>query len=211
MNGFLLKDFFLLKSTGKLYGVMAAIFFLLTCFQVYDASFLFFMVPVLLSMFPSTSFSYDELVKWDRFAVAVPGGRAGVVKAKYQFSLLLAGGSFALNLIMALVLTLFNRTKYTPTDTFLLCFTSVCCCLLLNVLLLPLLFRLGAQKARVAMVLCIALVAGAGGALAVIGSLSYSGSFALSPLVALPIFVLLLGLLFLSYQMSLKIYSKKDF
>ena len=90
-----------MKSMGRSYLLMFLVFGVLSMMGVYDGvSFISFMMVMMLIMMPINTFAYDEQAKWDRYAVATPAGRRGVVKAKYLFTLLLL--AVALVLILAL-------------------------------------------------------------------------------------------------------------
>ena len=104
MKGFLYKDLALFRNLGKSYLFILAVFFVLTLLHIYPPVFMFMMLSLLIGMFPSTSFSYDELAKWDRFAASVPGGRKKVVQGKYIFALLVALGILATGLLLILPL-----------------------------------------------------------------------------------------------------------
>lgn len=209
MKGLIYKDLCLLGSVWKSYIFIFAMFLVLTATGVYDVSFLFMMMSIILCMYPSTSFSYDELAKWDRFAVAVPNGRNKVVRAKYALSLLLGGTALAVGLLLCLLWTALGRMEL--GQGLLACVGGACGALLLNALLLPLLFRFGAQKGRILLIAVVAALAGVMAAGLAIGLLGASGSDRLEPFVFAVLPVLTLLALFVSYRVSLGIYQKKEF
>ena len=209
MKGFIYKDLCLLGSVWKSYAFILVMFSALTVTGVYDVSFLFMMVSVILCMYPSTSFSYDELAKWDRFAVSVPNGRVKVVRAKYGFALLLGAASLVFDLLLSLLAAFLGRMEL--GNGLLTCVGGVAGALLINALMLPLLFRFGAQKGRILLIAVVAALAGVLGALLAIGGMTAFGSGLLESFVLVVLPVLTLLTLFVSYRVSLGIYQKKEF
>lgn len=209
MKGLIYKDLCLLGSVWKSYAFILVMFSALTVTGVYDVSFLFMMVSVILCMYPSTSFSYDELAKWDRFAVSVPSGRVLVVRAKYGFALLLGAASLVFGLLLSLLAAFLGRMEL--GNGLLTCVGGVAGALLINALMLPLLFRFGAQKGRILLIAVVAALAGVLGALLAIGGMTAFGSGLLKSFVLVVLPVLALLALFVSYRISLGIYQKKEF
>ena len=209
MKGLIYKDLCLLGSVWKSYAFILVMFSALTVTGVYDVSFLFMMVSVILCMYPSTSFSYDELAKWDRFAVSVPSGRVLVVRAKYGFALLLGAASLVFGLLLSLLAAFLGRMEL--GNGLLTCVGGVAGALLINALMLPLLFRFGAQKGRILLIAVVAALAGVLGALLAIGGMIAFGSGLLKSFVLVVLPVLTLLTLFVSYRVSLGIYQKKEF
>lgn len=209
MKGFIYKDLCLLGSVWKSYVFILLMFSALTVTGVYDVSFLFMMVSIILCMYPSTSFSYDELAKWDRFAVSVPNGRVKVVRAKYGFALLLGAFSLVFDLLLALLAAFLDRMEL--GNVLLSCVGGVAGALLLNAVMLPLLFRFGAQKGRILLIAVGAALAGVLGALLAIGGMTAFGSGRLEPFVFVVLPAPTLLALFVSYRVSLGIYQKKEF
>ncbi len=208
MKGFVYKDLRLLGNLWKTYAMILGIFLLLTVTGVYEPTFFLTMTAMLLCMYPATSFSYDELAKWDRFAITVPDGRKKVVQGKYMFALILLLGALAVNLLLSLALPLLG--KGLPDTNLIIAVAGTAAAFLLNAVLLPLLFRFGSQKGRIFLVVGIAFIAGILGALSVIGTSVSFGSGDLIPCLIV-LLALALGLLFVSYRVSLNIYKKKDF
>ena len=209
MKGFIYKDLCLLGSVWKSYAFILVMFSALTVTGVYDVSFLFMMVSVILCMYPSSSFSYDELAKWDRFAVSVPNGRVKVVRAKYGFALLLGAFSLVMGLLLSLPAAFLGRMEL--SEGLLTCVGGAAGALLINAILLPLLFRFGAQKGRILLIAVVAALAGVLGALLAIGGMTAFGSGLLDSFVLVVLPVLTLLALFISYRISLGIYQKKEF
>ncbi|MPM15560.1 hypothetical protein SDC9_61931 [bioreactor metagenome] len=206
MNGMVRKELYLFKVIGKSYLLVLGIFIILTLTGLYQASFAGSMIVLLLTMAPVTTCSYDELAGWDKFAAATPAGRAGIVKGKYIFALIMAALSLVLILAVNGALILLGRGDSEigtlPQTVGLISFG-----LLILSILLPLTFRFGAQKSRVLMILVMAALVSAVGAMLVVGG-KVSGLNLSSLLLFVPVPAAVA--MAISYVISKRIYNKKD-
>lgn len=210
MNGLLFKDILILRRVLKSYFLVLCFYLLLTAAGAFDSTMISGFIALFIMMLPISSFAYDELARWDRFAAALPAGRRGVVDAKYLLVLFLGGLSLALLALFSFILWMVRGGSL--GDMLL---TGLCCVaagLLMSSLLLPFLFRFGAEKGRL-MVMAIGallflLVFGA-------AKLLYKGGLARVPAwpAALlpPVLIAASALaLFVSYRVSLHIFLNKE-
>lgn len=211
MSGLLLKDIFILKAGWKTYA------FLMACYVVLsftgNPTAYFFLLAVILMMCPVSSFTSDELARWEGFAAVLPGGRRAVVRAKYQLLLVLSGGFFLLFCLLNLAVALFKEDAL-PFWTLAVA-SFACCgvCLLINCVFYPLLFKYGSQKSR----LILAAVFGTVFAVFAMAFLVL-GTAGLDRLLEMPPVWLLAGAVVLlaaslgaSYRLSCRIYEKREF
>ena len=221
MKGLLLKEFLILKPYLRIYAVMLSIYMLLDLTG--NASIFASMISAILLILPMSTFSADELARWDKFAAALPGGRRKVVTAKYQVLLVVLAGAFVLSCAVNLAAALFRRDRSTALPELLL--VSVVCVavgLLLNCILFPFLFKYGPQKGRIILIVMFAIFFGV---LALIYALIKRRALILPlPLpfwqglprishaaIGLLVLVLLTAVLAISYHISCRIYDKKEF
>lgn len=216
MKGLLLKDLYVMKGQGRTYLVLLGFYFLLTLLGAFDAAIISSMSVLVVTMVPMSTFSYDDMARWPKFAAATPAGRRGVVRGKYLFSLCTLGLAVAALLVMDVVLCL-ARGQFDKLPDLLLGGASSCLMgLFLNLILIPVLFKFGSEKGRfVIMAVWVAVF------LLFFGSIKL---FAERPggLAALPVPqwlvaslpVIALGLVavaaVLSYSASLRIFAKKE-
>ena len=210
MTGLIKKDFYLSVSMFKSYVLVAAVFALLTLAGIYDISFFVTYMSVMCIMIPVNLFAYDEQARWDKYAAALPSGRAGVVKARYLFTILVCLGSLLFALLLQLIVALVSGAQGQERVDLLLSglFPAAYGCFM-NAILLPLLFKFGSQKGRIYLIL--ALGVGVGVIFGGLTGLKEMG-ISLSEL-TLPLFVLpVVGLLALipSYLLSRHIFFHKD-
>ena len=209
MKGFLYKDICVFRTMWKSYAVLIAVFFVLTLFGIYDLSFMGTFVPILLCMGTVSSLSVDEQVKWDRFAVSVPNGRAKVVRDKYRF--LLLSGILALGIELVMALILFLKGDAELIADLSIAVGSIMGVFLISSVSLPLTFRFGYQKARVIAIGVAALMAGGLGSLAVVAALMLHGNDHRFLLIIGVLTLLAVIALPISYTVSIRIYRKKEF
>lgn len=210
MTGLIKKDFYLSVSMFKSYVLVAAVFALLTLAGIYDISFFVTYMSVMCIMIPVNLFAYDEQARWDKYAAALPSGRAGVVKARYLFTILVCLGSLLFALLLQLIVALVSGAQGQERVDLLLSglFPAAYGCFM-NAILLPLLFKFGSQKGRIYLIL--ALGVGVGvifGGLTGLKEMGLSLSEVSLPLTVLPV----VGLLALipSYLLSRRIFFHKD-
>ena len=95
---------------------------------------------------PISAFAYDEQSKWDRYAMSLPLGRSKVVGARYLFVLALTLFTVAMGLAGTALLYLAHQVD--PLEMFVALMVSTAIGLLLPTILLPLSYKLGAERAR---------------------------------------------------------------
>ena len=100
MAGLLYKDWLLLRRQLWYYALLLGLYLALTAAGVLDASFLCGLAVLYGTLLPTTCFSYDEAVHWERYAAATPAGRRGTVDGKYLLALLLAALSGGISLFL---------------------------------------------------------------------------------------------------------------
>ena len=208
MKGLLQKDFYLMRTLARSYAFILGVFFLISLTGVYDGTFLCTFLVLMCVMIPANTFSYDEQAKWDKYAVSLPAGRPGVVRAKYLFTLLVSLAALALAALLQALLFFLGRAG-TLLEAELSAVAPAGFGILMTAILLPLLFRFGSQRGRLYLVLVVAVLTGGtvGGAM-VLSEAGLGASILLTLLAAAP----LVGLVALvpSYFLSLRIYREKD-
>lgn len=210
MMGLIKKDVYLSLSMLKSYVVVAAVFALLTMTGIYDISFFVTYLSVMCIMIPVNLFAYDEQARWDKYAAALPAGRAGMVKARYLFTILICFGTLVFALLLQLIVALFTGVQgQERTDLLLSGLLPTAYGIFMNAVLLPLLFKFGSQKGRIYLIL--ALGVGVGvifGGLTGLKKMGIPLSALTLPFFALPVAGLLV--LMPSYLLSKRILFQKD-
>lgn len=202
MKGFILKDFLNLKQVGRVWLLIAALWLVVGTAE-HNSAYIGGMLIMLVIMLPFSAMAYDEAAKWDRYALTMPVSRRDIVLSKYALMLICAAASSMLTLLISLAL------GDAPSEALLMTGLLLCSALILSAVALPLLFFLGVQKARVA-VLAVVLIPAVASLLPAETWPSLSGLNALI-LQVWPVGLAALALLAVSCAISLWVYERKEF
>lgn len=209
MLGLIKKDFLIVKGNSKIIIIMLFIFFIMALQGQFDLSFL----PPFISttMFMST-FSYDEYNKWDAYAITLPNGRKNVVKSKYIACLILillaAIVTILLNCLVGVIRNNLDLDKFIPTFA-----RSIFAIVLIESIMYPLIFKFGMEKGRIWLFVLSFAIIGIIGLFSKVIKIDIPTSiislFDNYWFVIIPIVIIIM--LLISYKISEKIYSKKEF
>lgn len=155
MSGLLLKDWYVLTKQLKLMLLILVIF---AC--ILGPSMASFAI-IYAAMLPVTAMAYDERSKWNELAIMMPYSPKELVGCKYMLGLISVGVAFTLSLAMQFAASLIRGETFSAESLLLLLFIS-CLALLLLAINLPVMFKLGVEKGRIAfaILLCGGVVAG---------------------------------------------------
>ena len=211
MTGLVLKDFLVLRKALRTYVLFLIFYLILAIVGLFSISFITAFVQIIVMILPMSSFAYDDLAKWDRYAMTLPLGRRAVVRAKYAFVLLmiLLAAAFALLSCVAL-----SITAAQPVEENLAAGVGALSVGLLAVdVTLPLNYKMGPERARPFLyaiifipVILIVLTARAGW----LDNLEQLPPSVVLPLLGLIPLVILLGLP-VSYLISCRVVEQKEF
>ena len=146
MIGLITKDFLVMRKTLMSYLTLVVLYIVLAYLDLFDYGFIIAFIQVVLTTLPISAFAYDELAKWDRYAMSLPLGRSGVVRARYLFVLALTLLTVAAGLAGTALLYLTHQSD--PLEMFVTLMVSTTIGLLIPTILLPLSYKLGAERAR---------------------------------------------------------------
>ena len=217
MKGLIIKDLCVIKNQMKTLLLVLAFFIIFSIINE-DATFVLFLIPFYMIMILITTFSYDEFNKWECYCNSLPLSRKEIVKAKY----LLFNASSLIVLILG-VLASFIIPNFIENTTFESIYASIIgvafgICLVIS-LLIPFYYKFGSQKGRIMLFLTIAILALLIG---MITSLDIFNNIELMNIInslnnlSLGMFTILLIIITviimaISYYISIKIYSNKEF
>lgn len=147
MKGLLYKDLLVLWKQMKFIILMVAIF----CAMPYTGfSLNTFFVAYAGLLVPVTLFAYDERAKWDSLAVMMPFSTKALVLSRYVFAWLATGYA----VLCYLLGEAFFRGGIT-LESLAILGVIVALLLVVQAIYFPILFRLGAEKGRMVMMLVI--------------------------------------------------------
>lgn len=209
MLGLIKKDLLVIKSNLKLVTVMLLVFFVMALQGQFDMSFILTFIIVMLFI---STFSYDEYNKWDAYAITLPGGRKNVVKSKYIAGLLLTIASVVVTILLNyLVYIITNNLDFNKFISTLIgsCFAII----LIQAIVYPLIFKYGMEKGRVLLFVLAFVFVGVIELFSKVVNITIPTNivsfFDSYWFIIVPIILILV--LFTSYKISDKIYSKKEF
>lgn len=202
MNGFLKRDFYMISASIRIYLLFIAVFGILAVFTDMNSGFMMLYVSIFAMSSMTSLFSYDEFNHWTAYAATVPNGRRDMVKARYTLLLLVTAGVTVIQLLVgALAKEAGSLGTAALYSGMILIYAAIS---------MPVSYYFGGTKARMVTVVLVAFVAGAA---AIFGTLlnvsTHFGRVSLPPeFLFLPI--LGLGLLAVSYRVSLGVMAKKE-
>lgn len=213
MKGLLLKDWYQVKTNMRMmYLTVLAVLAIWILSTSGDSSFAVNYSAVFLGILPVNLLTYDQSVGWVEYGRTLPVSKKTLVAEKYLIGLFCAAAAVVIGGLFVTVIPL--RTGTAPDkDVLSLLAGSVCAILLINGISLPLLYRFGAEKARMIYVLTFAgLGALLGGGGAVMDELQQNGPGS-GPLpvplwLAAVLLLAVLALYAVSWRLSVQWYGK---
>ena len=206
MKGLFLKDLYMIWKYCRM------LLLLVVCFTIGGAApsnnmqLFFILYPVIVgAILPVTLISYDERFHWDRTCGTLPLKRSTIVTEKYLLTLCLACGLILLSLaVQAAVLLPRGRLA----DFLSLIPMELAVGLLSPSLMLPVIFRFGVEKGRLAYYFLIGLSIALP---MILSGKAVSGMRMMRGAASLPLMALLCLCLFaLSWRLSIRVYEKRE-
>ena len=195
----------IIKDTYVIWRQMKYFLILILIFSALPSGFNNAFAVIYTSMLPYTALAYDERSKWDQLAAMMPYSTRDAVLSKYVFGWLCIGGAAVLSGLLQMALSLVVDRVFLPGVMVLSVLGAVC----ILAISLPLMFRMGVEKGRLAMFLVIFLVCGAAGAIAHIAESVGSGTvFAFQGPVLGVTLLAALVLTAVSVPLSMRFYTK---
>lgn len=206
MKGLIIKDLKNLRKYSRTVFIML-LFFAVLAYVSKDTAFIKGMIVLLFSFMSITSFSYDKQTKWDAFALALPISRKAVVLSKYVLALLLS----LLGMLLSACIGTMDHYLFAKTGTIaevlLESYALFAVAIVYLSILLPLVYKFGAERSRLLIIAVFAIPA------VIIGIGSQSGSLPDEQLIMqlLRFSPLILIVSFgLSFVISKAIFQKKE-
>ena len=205
MIGLLKKDLYVADKSGRLLLVLALVFSMVPSLGAFGSTY----AMMLAVMMPLNSIAYDERCKWDRYAAMLPCRAGQLVWSKYLLSYLytlLGGGTIVLGAFLRGVTT--GAADWKETGE--ICVMLAVVMLFVTALSLPMLYRFGSEKGRLAMILCMGIGVGAAmGLMGIFGELPKLPELPL-PVVFVLAAVLAAGATYVSFRLSVHFYKKRQ-
>lgn len=212
LRGLLLKDLLILKK-GLLIGGTILVFYSILGIYGEEASSFSAYFLLFFSLISISSYAYDEQARWVPYALTTTINRTKLVQSKYLLAFFMIGLGFLCSFLLSLPYQIVQSSKFVLTIspiTWGFLYVSI----LFNLILLPILFKLGSENSRIIIFALCALptillvILDKYNFLPVINQATIESIIKYLPYIGV-ISILILGLL--SYSISLRIVQKKDF
>lgn len=141
MKGLLLKDFYTLRKTMKVFLLMLLIFSFTPNMQMTSFAIVYS------AMLPITALAYDERSKWDELAAMMPYTAHELVFSKYLLGYLAILGASVLSVAAQFSLSAFGSGVFGMEELISL-LLMVCIASIMMSVNLPFLFKLGVERGR---------------------------------------------------------------
>ena len=207
MKGLIKKDFYIIKQNMKYILLFLAVFGIIA---LEGDNILYFIPVFLITMIFITTFSYDDYNNWDAYAVTLPNGRKNVVKSKYIASITLTVFATLITYILSVIIGVINGNLDLSNMTSLI-LSGLFSVVLIQAIMYPLIFKFGAEKGRIWLFVGVFL------SVTIISIIFKNISIPASIITFFSNYYVILLLSFIvvamtiSYIVSKKIYSKKEF
>lgn len=214
MIGLILKDVFNLKKYVKQISLSVVVFGIFAV-QLKNPTYLIGMMLMMCSMLVITSMSYDESTKWDKYALTMPILKKDIVLSKYILLVCLVAAGTVFSGIISMIMSEIMQIQE-PKEIMLICGAVALVMLLIFSVLMPLLLKYGVEKARILIFAIVGLPV-----LAITAFVKLMQRLnipkpdeaqleKLSEILPYAFPVIVLAVLFLSYNLSVRIYSNKE-
>ncbi len=211
MMSFIKKDFLMIKANIKTFLLIIA-FYIIMFFASEGEFDMTFFLPFVAVMLLFSTFSYDEFNNWNAYSITLPGGRKNAINGKYVGGILLILVSTILGFMISIGLAVYNDI-FNLEETLFSLLAVLSSMIIVISITYPLIYKLGLEKGRIAMMI---IIFGGVGILSVLGkiigidNLNSILSFVIDwDYIVFP--VLTIVSLVISYFISIKIYLKKEF
>ena len=200
----------MIKSNLKLLGILIVVYAIMGLIGKMDISFI---IPFMCVMIMISTFSYDNYNKWDAYSISLPNGRTNSVKSKYITTILMTFIVSIITIILSFIISYVNTKVINYEQILVTMFGTVFGTLLVLTVMYPIIYKFGVEKARIGIFLIVFGTVIIGSLLANyidITNLLTSLSFLKDYLILILIIVALI-MVYASYKISEKIFTKKEF
>jgi len=215
MKGLLMKDFAFVKLQAKsmIFIFLLVVFMLL---QSLDFEFVIVYANIIFTMFVVTTINYDYFENGCAFLMTLPISRKMYVSEKYVLAFLAASCGFVVDIVFMLVAHFLKEGYVFGMDNLIFALAYALGSFVFIALMLPIELKYGPEKARIAMIVVVAIICAGAFVFTGIGPFDLTGVttqlLSLEKIVLLGIAGVAVAIaLGISYLISCRIMEKKEF
>lgn len=157
MKGLIIKDILNLRKNFRTTALVIG-FVSIYAFATNNPFYLIGMVTIILSLSSITSMTYDDMSKWDRYALTMPISRKDIVVSKYILSILLSIVSILVSVTISYLLIITQKNNIESKELLLTAYILFFSSLAYISIMLPLIFKFGVEKSRILFIAVIAII-----------------------------------------------------
>lgn len=218
MIGLLWKDLFNLKGQIKIY-IIFPFFFMGIGYMQNSLAYMPMMIMMVGVFLPISAFAYDDMANFDSYALTLPLDRKAIISSKYLLSILCIATISIVATLLSFALIAIVGMGALQVESYLEVALQVYAmsmvALTMGNFLIPLEYKFGSEKARIALIVMFAMIGAIGYLLL---SMIHSSVFGITQLIEvfeanaiLIMSALGMGSLLLSYTISYRIVKKKQY
>lgn len=153
MKGLLLKDFYTLKSTIKIYAGMIILYRIIGA-ETGNTSLLYTFFVLACAIIPMTAIAYDDRCTWNSYTAVLPVSKTQVALSKYLLGMLCL--AFC---VVCDTFAFFVSNKINPVEFTAALISASCTAVIYMSITIPVVYKMGAEKSRLAILVVMLLPA----------------------------------------------------
>lgn len=209
MRGLIVKEFIMFRKSLIPILIFVAI---LSMAGIFGVSSMLMVLPLWLAAFQMSFMNADEMSHWQQYSIALPYSRKNIITSKYAVALVIAVVSAVLVSGLYGLSAVLGNTEFSAYVFLTVVVCSLVTGVFYSMFMIPFILKFNSQKGRAVMMIINGAVGGFSVAIMdddVLESLVRLNSEAVfMPLIVLAVVAVLFVL---SWQLSVKIYEKRDF
>lgn len=146
MKGLIIKDFINLKKSLKMFLIMSVLYFFIAI-NTDNPYFFTSMLAVLLTITTISLFAFDEMAKWDVYALTMPLDRRKIIQARYLTMLLLTLTGAALSVALTIIISLYLKNDLSADEFINIGYGALIIIVIMSTLM-PFVIKMGVERAR---------------------------------------------------------------
>lgn len=214
MKGLIKYD--LMQIANSLKGAFIIVYVaFLVGFCIFNESSFAFVIIFISSIFGISTFTWEETYHWNRYAATLPVSDRRIVLARYgTFGFCILFG-FGIGCLLSAISSIVRPSELSLFEWFVSILIMSVTAIIYVEIITPCMYRFGSERGRIVVLVVLVLIAALiFGAMSLIGTLNFDTNLLFSFMAKYGIIILILlpVILFpISFSLSVKFYSKKEF